>query len=558
MDIIAFLNSSDASELEAHLSGVGKVTAQKIVEFRSENGSFSSLEDFAKVSGVGDATIKKIEAGTFKQALPDSVSAGTVSAPSTPPRAPKAAVPAAGSPAGVDSFPESPTTPSKPVAFGYTAETLTQAQAEQVSIRERILEDWKINKETTIHKWRQDPIKLKGKDVVLQPPLDKMYNDILQEYDRRFMSLMQHEQDDFDTMLREAQETNTACVKKHGDRKKQHQSAAQTLNPKQSAVEAFADLMAGAAQVNDVLIEAGKKITEKLSGDYQAEFKCRPSHCPLKSTGTILEKVVFKYCQDVKSTGVEGADFQKNFKKGLNDCKDIAGVTIVLDSFAGLIQALHYCNDPEVNGGMEVVSIKNSFLYGDGDEECFRKDEGYNPGDKLQNGEPMFKNPFVCLSDGRYFTLYEKEDGGNGRAKKTDPEYRDREIVLPYNGPGEWVYYNPDIVDKVTSHGGTGKMGAYKTMAKNQSFFDGSQAMVGWRDLLLNVKFPHINDHICELQLHHRDFTHVREKGVGQESSIMQEDEYQQCYESIPANMEKGHTVYTAYREHFGRGLVSM
>jgi hypothetical protein len=33
-------------------------------------------------------------------------------------------------------------------------------------------------------------------------------------------------------------------------------------------------------------------------------------------------------------------------------------------------------------------------------------------------------------------------------------------------------------------------------MAKNQSFFDGSQAMVGWRDLLLNVKFPHINDHI--------------------------------------------------------------
>jgi hypothetical protein len=165
-----------------------------------------------------------------------------------------------------------------------------------------------------------------------------------------------------------------------------------------------------------------------------------------------VEKVVFKYCQDVKSTGVEGADFQKKFKRGLNDCKDIAGVTILVNSFAGLIKALKYCDDSDANGGMEVVSLKNTFMYDEDSDEGFRTAEGHNPGDlkplgdsekvyhpgeEMPAGEKLerrFKKPFVMLKDGRYFQLYEKEDGGNGRCKKTDPECRGREIVLPYHG----------------------------------------------------------------------------------------------------------------------------
>jgi competence protein ComEA len=566
MDIIAFLNSADASELSVHLHGVGATKAEDIVAFRSENGNFKTLHELRAVKGVGDVIISNLEAGDLKKDLP----ASPASSPATPPRAPKAHA-ADASPAGVDSFPASP---SRPAEFDYTAEKLTEEQATLVTKRAEILEDWSNNKERIVQKWRQDPIKLAGKEVQLQPPLDKMYNDIIQEYDRRFQEIMDEERDHFDAMLIEAGDLNQKVIKEHGARKTQHQSAADTSDPNQLAVEAFAKLMADAAQVNGSLIASGEAIT-KLLGEYDPEFKCRPAHCPLKSTRTIVEKVVFKYCQDVKSTGVEGADFQKKFKRGLNDCKDIAGVTIVVNSFAGLMKALKYCDDSDANGGMEVVSIKNSFMYDEDSDEGFKTAEGHNPGDlkplgdsekvyhpgeEIPAGEKVerrFKKPFVMLKDGRYFQLYEKEDGGNGRCKKTDPECRGREIVLPYHGPGEWVYYNPHITDTESSYGGTGEMGAYKTMAKNQIFYDGSEEMAGWRDLLLNVRFPHINDHICELQLQHRVFTNVRVEGVDEENSIMG-DEYAQCYESIPAGMEKGHTVYTAHREHFGRGLCSI
>ncbi len=52
------INTASASELTS-LDGVGDATAAKIIAYRQANGSFSSIEEMKKVSGIGD---KKFEA----------------------------------------------------------------------------------------------------------------------------------------------------------------------------------------------------------------------------------------------------------------------------------------------------------------------------------------------------------------------------------------------------------------------------------------------------------------------------------------------------------------
>ena len=52
------INTASASELVS-LDGVGESTAAKIIAYRQSNGSFASIEDIKKVSGIGD---KKFEA----------------------------------------------------------------------------------------------------------------------------------------------------------------------------------------------------------------------------------------------------------------------------------------------------------------------------------------------------------------------------------------------------------------------------------------------------------------------------------------------------------------
>ena len=53
------LNTADQAALET-LPGVGPVTAAAILEWRSEHGSFSSVDELLEVSGIGDATLAEI------------------------------------------------------------------------------------------------------------------------------------------------------------------------------------------------------------------------------------------------------------------------------------------------------------------------------------------------------------------------------------------------------------------------------------------------------------------------------------------------------------------
>ncbi len=53
------INSATEAELE-ELPGVGPVTAQSILDFRAENGTFTAVEELLEVSGIGDVTLAKM------------------------------------------------------------------------------------------------------------------------------------------------------------------------------------------------------------------------------------------------------------------------------------------------------------------------------------------------------------------------------------------------------------------------------------------------------------------------------------------------------------------
>ncbi|MBQ9016485.1 MAG: helix-hairpin-helix domain-containing protein [Firmicutes bacterium] len=54
------INTADVTLLQ-QLTGVGPVTAQKIVDYREQNGNFQSIEDLKNVSGIGDKTFEKMK-----------------------------------------------------------------------------------------------------------------------------------------------------------------------------------------------------------------------------------------------------------------------------------------------------------------------------------------------------------------------------------------------------------------------------------------------------------------------------------------------------------------
>lgn len=53
------INAASAKELQT-LPGIGPVTAQRILDYRTDKGPFASLDDLLKVKGLGQNTLQKI------------------------------------------------------------------------------------------------------------------------------------------------------------------------------------------------------------------------------------------------------------------------------------------------------------------------------------------------------------------------------------------------------------------------------------------------------------------------------------------------------------------
>lgn len=57
---IVNINLADASQLQL-LPGVGPSTAQKILDYRAENGNFQTIEEIKNISGIGDKTFENLK-----------------------------------------------------------------------------------------------------------------------------------------------------------------------------------------------------------------------------------------------------------------------------------------------------------------------------------------------------------------------------------------------------------------------------------------------------------------------------------------------------------------
>jgi len=54
------INTADKEALSS-LSGVGPVTAGRIIEYREKNGPFKNIDEITKIKGIGEKTFQKIK-----------------------------------------------------------------------------------------------------------------------------------------------------------------------------------------------------------------------------------------------------------------------------------------------------------------------------------------------------------------------------------------------------------------------------------------------------------------------------------------------------------------
>ncbi len=57
---IVNINTASASMLEG-LPGIGKATADRIVEYRQKNGGFKKVEDLMNIRGIGEKSFLKLK-----------------------------------------------------------------------------------------------------------------------------------------------------------------------------------------------------------------------------------------------------------------------------------------------------------------------------------------------------------------------------------------------------------------------------------------------------------------------------------------------------------------
>jgi len=78
------INTATATELET-LKGIGPAKAKAIVEYRTAHGAFQSVDDLAKVPGIGTKIL-----GDIKDKVSVGGTAGTTSLPKAPVTTPPA------------------------------------------------------------------------------------------------------------------------------------------------------------------------------------------------------------------------------------------------------------------------------------------------------------------------------------------------------------------------------------------------------------------------------------------------------------------------------------